>query len=30
VLVTHDADVAASAPRQVRMRDGRVEHDHAR
>ena len=27
VLVTHDADIAASAPRQVRLRDGRVEHD---
>jgi putative ABC transport system ATP-binding protein len=27
VLVTHDQDVAASAPRQVRLRDGRIEHD---
>ena len=29
VLVTHDHDVAASAPRQVRLRDGRVEYDGA-
>jgi len=27
VLVTHDHDVAAHAPRQVRLRDGRIEHD---
>jgi putative ABC transport system ATP-binding protein len=27
VLVTHDQDVAASAPRQVRLRDGRIEDD---
>ena len=27
VLVTHDADVAARAQRQVHLRDGRVEHD---
>ena len=27
VMVTHDHDVAAHAPRQVRLRDGRVEHD---
>jgi putative ABC transport system ATP-binding protein len=27
VLVTHDHDVAARAPRQIRLRDGRVEHD---
>ncbi|PZO09434.1 MAG: macrolide ABC transporter ATP-binding protein [Lysobacteraceae bacterium] len=27
VLVTHDPDVAERAPRQVRMRDGRVDHD---
>ncbi|MCD9028017.1 ABC transporter ATP-binding protein [Luteimonas sp. BDR2-5] len=27
VLVTHDADIAAHAPRQVRLRDGRIEHD---
>ena len=27
VLVTHDNDVAAHAPRGVRMRDGRIEHD---
>jgi putative ABC transport system ATP-binding protein len=30
VLVTHDAEVAARAPRQVRLRDGRVEHDARR
>ncbi len=30
VLVTHDNDVAARAPRQVRLRDGRIEHDSAR
>ena len=29
VLVTHDPDVAARAPRQVRLRDGRIEHDSA-
>nr|WP_295377373.1 ABC transporter ATP-binding protein [Pseudoxanthomonas sp.] len=27
VLVTHDNDIAARAPRQVKLRDGRVEHD---
>jgi putative ABC transport system ATP-binding protein len=27
VLVTHDADVAAVAQRQIRLRDGRIEHD---
>lgn len=27
VLVTHDADVAARAQRQITLRDGRVEHD---
>ncbi len=32
VLVTHDAEIAAHAPRHVRLRDGRVEGDmrHAR
>jgi putative ABC transport system ATP-binding protein len=30
VLVTHDADVAARAPRHVRLRDGRVEEDDRR
>jgi len=30
VLVTHDPDVAARAPRQVRLRDGRIEHDSTR
>jgi putative ABC transport system ATP-binding protein len=29
VLVTHDHEIAASAPRQVRLRDGRIEHDSA-
>jgi putative ABC transport system ATP-binding protein len=28
VLITHDADVAASADRQVHLRDGRVAADH--
>ena len=27
VLVTHDADIAARARRQIRMRDGLVESD---
>src|SRR5690606_22768811 len=30
VVVTHDPDIAVNAPRQVRLRDGRVEHDGAR
>ena len=30
VLVTHDPDVAERAPRRVRMRDGKVDHDTAR
>jgi len=30
VLVTHDRDVAAHAPREVALRDGRIEHDTAR
>jgi putative ABC transport system ATP-binding protein len=29
VLVTHDHDVAASTPRQVRLRDGLIEYDGA-
>lgn len=29
VLVTHDQEVAARAPRQVRLRDGRIEYDGA-
>jgi putative ABC transport system ATP-binding protein len=27
LVITHDLSLAASLPRQVRMRDGRVEHD---
>lgn len=27
VMVTHDNEIAARAPRQVRLRDGRIEHD---
>jgi putative ABC transport system ATP-binding protein len=30
VLVTHDAEVAGRAQRQVRLRDGKIEDDHAR
>lgn len=30
VLVTHDAEVAARAPRHVRLRDGRIEGDDRR
>ena len=30
VLVTHDNDVAARAPRQIRLRDGRIEQDVSR
>jgi putative ABC transport system ATP-binding protein len=29
VLVTHDAEVAARAQRQISLRDGRIEHDSA-
>ncbi len=29
VMVTPDNEVAANAPRQVRLRDGRIEHDSA-
>jgi putative ABC transport system ATP-binding protein len=29
VMVTHDHEVAARAPRQVRLRDGRIDHDSA-
>jgi putative ABC transport system ATP-binding protein len=29
ILITHDRDIAALLPRQVRMRDGRVVHDDA-
>ena len=30
VLVTHDPDVAERAPRHVRLKDGKVDHDSAR
>jgi putative ABC transport system ATP-binding protein len=30
VVITHDHDVAASMARQVEIRDGRIESDHAR
>ena len=30
VLVTHDNDIAAHAPRHVRLRDGKVESDAKR
>ncbi|GAA3925100.1 ABC transporter ATP-binding protein [Actinomadura viridis] len=29
VVITHDRDIAATLPRQVRMRDGRIVHDGA-
>ena len=29
VLVTHDRDLAARAPREVRLHDGRIDHDSA-
>ena len=29
VLVTHDNEIAEHAPRHVRLRDGKVEHDTA-
>ena len=29
IMVTHDGDVAERAQRQVRLRDGRIEHDSA-
>ncbi|GAA4071951.1 ABC transporter ATP-binding protein [Streptomyces shaanxiensis] len=29
VVITHDRDVAASLPREVRLKDGRIEHDSA-
>jgi putative ABC transport system ATP-binding protein len=28
-MVTHDAEVAARAQRQINLRDGRIEHDSA-
>ena len=30
VMVTHDNEIAARAAREVRLRDGRIEHDHVR
>ncbi|MDJ1134338.1 ABC transporter ATP-binding protein [Streptomyces iconiensis] len=27
VIITHDRDIAASLPREVRLRDGHIEHD---
>ncbi|MER5754189.1 ABC transporter ATP-binding protein [Streptomyces sp. NPDC002088] len=29
VVITHDRDIAASLPREVRIKDGRIEHDAA-
>ncbi|MDN0201136.1 ABC transporter ATP-binding protein [Streptomyces sp. S.PNR 29] len=29
VVITHDRDIAASLPREVRVKDGRIEHDSA-
>jgi putative ABC transport system ATP-binding protein len=29
IVITHDRDIAASLPREVRIRDGRIEHDSA-
>ncbi len=29
VIITHDQEIAASLPRQVRMRDGRLVEDSA-
>ncbi|MFF0445964.1 ABC transporter ATP-binding protein [Streptomyces sp. NPDC004609] len=29
VVITHDRDVSASLPREVHLRDGRIEHDSA-
>jgi putative ABC transport system ATP-binding protein len=27
VIITHDRDIAAGLPREVRIKDGRIEHD---
>jgi putative ABC transport system ATP-binding protein len=29
VVITHDRDIAASLPREVRVKDGLIEHDSA-
>ena len=29
LVITHDRDIAAGLPRQVSVRDGRIEHDSA-
>jgi putative ABC transport system ATP-binding protein len=29
VVITHDRDIAQSLPREVRIKDGRIEHDSA-
>jgi putative ABC transport system ATP-binding protein len=29
LVITHDRDIAAGLPRQVAVRDGRIEHDRA-
>jgi putative ABC transport system ATP-binding protein len=29
VVITHNRDIAASLPREVRLKDGRIEHDTA-
>jgi putative ABC transport system ATP-binding protein len=30
VVITHDRDIAASLPREVRLKDGRIEHEEVR
>ncbi|MGW7403981.1 ABC transporter ATP-binding protein [Streptomyces sp. NPDC054833] len=30
LVITHDRDIAASLPREVRVKDGRIEHDSGR
>ena len=29
VMVTHDHDIAARAPRRIRLHDGKIDHDSA-